>query len=361
MKSTNNNIHILLFILIASIYNFFIQNGLEKIFCQTYFNNEYIRRPLNDCLYSKNSISTSCIGMPSGHAETITIFTGLLYLYKYIPLWLCLLLIFIFSIQRIIFSMHTFFQVIAGIFTGLLYVFIYKNMNFSIYSFIIVFSIGLILAILCIYKLDNQIYGPIPKWVDPIMMQSISKKQNSPLYIKIGSIYANSIVQTTTFISWKQLEQYLDIIIDRIRNSGEHFDAVVGIKTGGAIISDYISNRLGLPNYKIKLSKSIFNCDKKSINALQDIGLNMLYTNQEFIICEGIDNKLVGKNIILIDESVASGITINEAYKYLKEHKKVNYIYPTTISFNKHLYNFELDIPHTLNDSVIIWPWGYDN
>ena len=33
----------------------------------------------------------------------------------------------------------------------------------------------------------------------------------------------------------------LDIIIYKIQESGIKYDAVVGIKTGGAIISDYIS------------------------------------------------------------------------------------------------------------------------
>ena len=59
-----------------------------------------------------------------------------------------------------------------------------------------------------------------------------------------------AMVQTMTN---DELENYLDIIVERIRNSGKHYDAVVGIKTGGAIISDYVSLKLGLPNYKIKL------------------------------------------------------------------------------------------------------------
>ena len=67
--------------------------------------------------------------MPSGYAETITIFASLLYLYEFIPLWVCLLLICIVSIQRLITHMHTIIQIIAGIMFGLFYVYIYKHFS----------------------------------------------------------------------------------------------------------------------------------------------------------------------------------------------------------------------------------------
>jgi nucleoside-diphosphate-sugar epimerase len=55
--------------------------GLEKIFNETYFDGfKFIKRPLEKCL---NSRQAHCIGMPSGHSETITIFASLLYLYKF--------------------------------------------------------------------------------------------------------------------------------------------------------------------------------------------------------------------------------------------------------------------------------------
>jgi len=358
MKAHNRNINTLILILIASVYNLCIQNGLEKIVCDTYFKGDFIKRP--NCLNYTHGIDISCVGMPSGHTETITIASSLLYLYKLIPLWICLLVILVVAMQRVIYNRHTLFQVIAGAFTGLMYAFIYKKMNLSIYSFMVVFGIGLLLALLCIYKIDTQVYGPIPKWVDPVMMQSIKKKQNSPFYMKVISIYVNTVWQIKTHINWEQLEHFLDIIIDKIRNSGERFDAIVGIKTGGAIIADYMSIKLGLPNYKIKITNRAFNCDKNPKDALEDIRLKLFYKKYDYIICEEIDDNLTGKNIILVDESVISGVTINEAYKYLKEQKKVNYIYPTSISLDKRTYKYDLDIPHATSQCVV-WPWGYDN
>jgi hypoxanthine phosphoribosyltransferase len=258
--------------------------------------------------------------------------------------------------------MHTLPQVLAGISFGYMYALLYRHFNFSVYSFFIVLSIGLILSLLCIYKLDKKIHGPIPNWVDPKMKESINKKQNSPLYSKLGSIYANAFIQNRTFISWDQLEKYLDTIVERIRHSGENYDAVVGIKTGGAIISDYISLKLGIPNYKVKLSLSEYNCNKQPINVVDDIVKKMVLNDYgEFTVCEGIDESLEGKNIILIDELVASGRTMTETYKYLKNEKHVGNIYATSVALYKRAYKGDLNIDYILPQTVLIWPWGYDN
>jgi adenine/guanine phosphoribosyltransferase-like PRPP-binding protein len=194
------------------------------------------------------------------------------------------------------------------------------------------------------------------------MVPLIKKKQNSPLYIKIGSIYINAIIQNKTFLTWTQLEKYLDIIIEQIKKSGENYDGVVGIKTGGAILSDYLSTKLGLPNYKVKLSRSEYNCNKTPQNTVNDVvQKNILNNYGEFTLCEGIDENLEGKNVILIDELVSSGKTITETYNYLKENKRVNSIYTTSIAFKNNMYKGNLHINYAMSGCVLIWPWGYDN
>ena len=192
------------------------------------------------------------------------------------------------------------------------------------------------------------------------MMSSIKKKQDSPLYIKIGSLYANAMIQDRTFITWSELERYLNIMVERIIKSGKHFDAVVGIKTGGAIISDYISLKLGLPNYKIKLTREEYNCNKQSTDTIDDI-IKKNFIKGEFTICEGVDDNLEGKNIILIDELVSSGKTMEEAYKYLQSYKNVNEIYAGSVAIFKEKYKGSLHINYIIDNTVLIWPWGYDN
>jgi hypoxanthine phosphoribosyltransferase len=349
-------------ITIIAFYHFFIQNGLEKIFFESYFEYDDVKRPLSKCANSTNGQKTECIGMPSGHAETVTIIATLLYLYKFITLPICLLLIFVFSAQRIISDMHTTVQVICGILFGAFYVLIYKSFHLSMYSLLIVISIGIIFALLSVYKIDQKIYGPIPNWVDPKMFPSIRSKQESPLYSKMFPIYLNSILKNITYISWNQLEKNLDVIIDKIKQSGQQYDAVVGIKTGGAILSDYISKKLGIANYKIKLSRSEYNCDKKPYNVINDIiNKRILQNYGEYTICEPIDDNLNGKNIILIDEFVSSGKTMNEAYNYLQNTKNANIVYPVCFAVEENRYKGDIYIHRVTNGTIMAWPWGYDN
>lgn len=359
MKS---NIIIFFIIIFLTLYNYFIQNGLEKTFFQTYFKYDDVKRPLLRCKNMDTCSLLNCVGMPSGHAETASLFLFMLYFYKYISLWVCLFFIFLFSIQRILVNMHTISQVTVGAFFGLIYALIYKYFNLTFTGFIVIFCIGLILAFLTIYKIDKKVNSKIPNWVDESMYNSIRKKQNVPLYIKMGSIYINSVIQNRTFISWNELEKYLDIIVENIKNTGIKYDAVVGIKTGGAIISDYISLKLGLPNYKIKLSRKEYNCDKNYIQTIDDIiKKNITNINSNYTICEGIDDNLEGKNIILIDEIVSTGKTMLESYNYLKEKKQAYIIYPACVAFYKWKYKGHLKINKIIDGTIIVWPWGYDN
>lgn len=359
MKFENYTIFIILFIIF--IYHYYIHNKLEKIFFDTYINYNNVKRPLHKCDYEMYK-SIKCIGLPSGHAETSTIIFSLLYFKNLISLNVCLVFIFLISIQRIIFRMHTVTQVVVGILLGLLYTQIYIINNLSIFSFLLVLTIGFIIAILSVYKIDENLRQPPPKWIDSEMISSMHKKLNSPYYLKIASIYADALEQGRTFISWNELETFLDIIINKIKTTGIQFDAIVGIKTGGAIISDYVSKRLGITNYKIKLSREEYNCDKKPLHTLDDIfQKEVLNKYGKYSICEGIEENLTGKNIILIDEMVSSGTTMLESINYLKNKKYVNIIYSTCISFSKKRYKKDIYINSVIPYFVFVWPWGYDN
>jgi hypothetical protein len=79
----NKDFNIVIVIFLVSLYHGILQNGLEKIFSETYFNYEEIKRPLLKCSNYSDGQSLGCIGMPSGHAETITILSSLLYYHHY--------------------------------------------------------------------------------------------------------------------------------------------------------------------------------------------------------------------------------------------------------------------------------------
>lgn len=80
--------------------------------------------------------------MPSGHTEAIALFTGLLYLYKLIPLWVCILAIILMGIQRIFINMHSLSQVLVGGLAGILYAFVYKKYTYG-FTYVVLLTIGL--------------------------------------------------------------------------------------------------------------------------------------------------------------------------------------------------------------------------
>jgi membrane-associated phospholipid phosphatase len=140
-----------IFLLIVVLYHYYIQNNVEKLFCLEYFGYNNIKRPL-----SGNIMFSTCdLGMPSGHAEAGTIMFSLLYFYGYISLPVSIILIFIVSLQRVLKQRHTIAQVIVGTICGLIYSYIYKSYNLSIFSFLIVLSITFVLTLLIYYKVTS--------------------------------------------------------------------------------------------------------------------------------------------------------------------------------------------------------------
>jgi hypoxanthine phosphoribosyltransferase len=119
---------------------------------------------------------------------------------------------------------------------------------------------------------------------------------------------------------------------------------------------------LGLKNYKINLSRKEYNCEKQPGQFMDDM-VKKQFSNKtnEYVVCEGINDNLEGKNIILIDEMVSTGKTMEECCNYLKKQKNVNIIYPASIALYKYRYMKKIHINNVINQTVMIWPWGYDN
>ena len=122
------------------------------------------------------------------NAELITILALLLYKKNIISLEMSILLILIFSLQRVICNRHTIKQVLVGIFLGLIYGNIYNSYK---YSYIIIILFGLFIANLIVMKIDYKVNKEIPNWVSKEMYPYIKKKQNISHIYKISHIYYN--------------------------------------------------------------------------------------------------------------------------------------------------------------------------
>ena len=203
----------MIFYIFIILYHIIIHNNLEKMTNNIIFNYDLIKRPNESC-NTKLIESLKCMGMPSGHAELITILAFLLFQNKNITLEIAILLIIIISSQRVISKRHTIKQVIAGIILGLIYSKIYIS---SKYSFIFILLIGFILVNFIIYNIDLELnQTQIPKWVSSEMYPLITKKQNISYFYKILHIYYNTIANYPLTINWSKLENIMDIVVDQI-------------------------------------------------------------------------------------------------------------------------------------------------
>jgi|688.fasta_scaffold390740_2 membrane-associated phospholipid phosphatase len=141
-----------IFLLIVVQYHRHIQDDVEKLLFLEYFGYDNVKRPSSGNIMN----STRDLGMPSGHAESATIMFLLLYFYGYISLPVSIILIFLVSLQRVLAQRHSIAQVTVGTILGLIYSYIYKSYNFSIFSFLIVISITFLLTALIYYKVYNK-------------------------------------------------------------------------------------------------------------------------------------------------------------------------------------------------------------
>jgi hypoxanthine phosphoribosyltransferase len=340
-------------------------NKLEKVFMKIFINNDsIINRPLDSC---KNSydFNVFCVGMPSGHTEIATIISLLLNHYDLLPQSIAILTIVVTGLQRIVTKMHTSLQVFIGLLFGIAYTHIYVKIDSPIKSMLIITGVILLSILILTLYIDNIVQNDkIPDWVDKSLYPIIEKKKNVPFYLKYGTVALSLHYEDVPlFIDYKTLELYLDKCIIKINNSNIKYDGIVGIKTGGAIISKYIAEKLNIKNYTVKITKKANECESNNLKFAGSISDNIMNIRKDNKLCEGIDDNLENKNIILIDEQVETGATMEFVANYLKDVKKVNNLYLITITSTNgdiKLNNIPLNYIKNYKYSLI-YPWGYDN
>jgi len=361
------NKNIIIFIIIIAIHFIFI-NGLEKqIISFIIEDDKIIKRPnyVNKNIFYTNDIN----GMPSGHMELI-VFISLFFIFKLnISRYIGLSIILLMGVQRYYSNRHNIIQIVTGIFFSLVYFAIYNSFNFSYISIFICVLILLVYLHIIDVIINNKMKEKIPKWVDPSMYKKIEEKKKTNIYTKYFSILFSlscmNIDKTRLYISWDELENMLEKIMYKITETNKYYNGIVGIKSGGAIISDYISKKLNIKNYKIKLSLIQNNC--RSGTTMKDIILSTTINEDArkfHKVCEGIETSIENNNVILIDELCSSGYTMFSAIDYLYNVKKVNSVFPITLTKSEAFENREnrYYIHDILkNYLVLCWPWGWDN
>jgi hypoxanthine phosphoribosyltransferase len=238
--------------------------------------------------------------------------------------------------------------------------YIYSAILFAVFLIIIFFSYVYSLLQLIETEIQNR-----PSWIDISLEETMQKKQNVSLLFKILHVLFGVLVpfydsNTKLFCDWKQLETHLDDIVRRLNEKGIKVDHVVGIKSGGAIISKYVADKLNVEYSYVKVSNKEYKCNKKEEDFIKEAPSRWMNKKREYMVCEPIEEDLKGQNVLILDEQISSGVTMKTVIDYVKNEKKAKLVYPAVIAnCTKKKYDYEI-----LYNSVIrysVWPWGYDN
>lgn len=227
----------------------------------------------------------------------------------------------------------------------------------------IVVAIIMVLLILRVRDIDRQI-KQYPSWIDATLAPILEKKVDKvSFFFKLGE----TATQFGRYISWLSVQEKLDQLVLKIEEySIQHqhkFDAVVGIVSGGAILTKYLAEKLQVKQYYyVKLTDKDYKCNKKPTDLT-----NVLYKNfiskekKEYEICDPILADLQFKNVLLLDEMIYTGDTIRHTIDYLLKVKDAKHVLPVAIYVKDIHYDMfdPLYLKHGFNEGI--WSWGYDN
>lgn len=199
---------------------------------------------------------------------------------------------------------------------------------------------------------------PLPDWFDssllPLLNKKIAEKKNYNVN-KLNYMYAFASQNGRLGdASWKHVEDLSRLACARIPE-GERFDLVVGIKSGGALVANFIASLLGrLPVQYIKISKygkALTNIDRMKVY-FQPAKKNTAELSE-------IPDKhhFEGKRILIVDDQTATGHTLEKAKAALMANgaQSVKSLCLTS------LMNPSKADYYGFDGFVLCWAWGIDS
>ena len=155
---------------------------------------------------------------------------------------------------------------------------------------------------------------------------------------------------------WQFMEELCQNALSKMQDS-QRFDAVVGITSGGSFVAPYISKVLG----EIRCE---FVCVKKySEKGLRSRIKTWLFgkatARHEVLPVEGSSLEgLNGKSVLLVDDQLASGSTLDSATEFLEQQIGARDVHRLVLtSLPKSYPNTTIGVNHLL----LVWPFGMDS
>jgi hypoxanthine phosphoribosyltransferase len=139
------------------------------------------------------------------------------------------------------------------------------------------------------------------------------------------------------FIGWDELGRLVEELSRRVK--GVKVDLVVGIARGGLPISMVVADRLRVPIDFINV---------KSYRGMGVRGRPMIIST--------LYEDVKGKDVLIVDDLVDEGETMNTVIKYIKDNYSPRKIY-TAVLFIKPWSSFKPDFYLDVLDEWVVFPW----
>lgn len=200
----------------------------------------------------------------------------------------------------------------------------------------------------------------VPKKWEPKMKSKFTKGNMKAFltliihYIHLPKFIKGPLNNIKFYYSWKEVQVIISKTIPK-----KKYDCVVGITTGGAILSSYIAKLLNIPNYEMKINTYSITNNKYNSHVLtnyieckKDKTFNNKCGNSKIINVPKIKKN---SRILLVDDSINSGATMSAAYNSLYQNGSKDITIYSLVSTSK---KDNQNLAFNNNVWIIALPWG---
>lgn len=201
----------------------------------------------------------------------------------------------------------------------------------------------------------------MPDWFDPKLQELFDKKRDRskihPFNRSLDGLLRAALKMVPSEITgisthkhtWDDVESLIEEACISVELSGYKADAVVGIKSGGAFIANYVASCLNIP--LVGYMKTVHYSEKS-----RSVVLSVVHTAEEAKVKEEPKKALVHKrNILLVDDQIGGGSSIKVAKLCIEKlgSKNVKKLCLYSPDLNKADY-----CPR--RGMAVYFPWGKD-
>ena len=146
------------------------------------------------------------------------------------------------------------------------------------------------------------------------------------------------ILPRLNYVTWAQYGEMVTKLADSVATSGEKFDLVIGIARGGMPVAMVVADKLGIK------------VDFLNVKSYTDVGERVKPK-----ILSTITEKITNKRVLIVDDLVDGGDTMETITDYLSTQKPISI--RTAVLFTKPWSTFTPDFSLRVVDNWVVFPY----